>query len=279
MVRADRTGARRRPGERLVHDPADAAGGERATPRERAFISAAGAFFLEPAGTDYWLRIRRWEEASAAVHAAFPTDDEATLFHALAHLATAPSNTVSRSHADTAAALLTGVLARQPDHPGAMHYLVHANDVPGRERLQTDTVRRYERVAPRNPHALHMPTHIYTRLGDGGDTHLGDMSRARKTSPRVVAYGDVDELNSALGVARAEGLPEGVDGWLRLVQNDLFDLGADLCVPPGDDEQEGARLRVAAAQVERLERWCDEVNETLGAILDTEISPELVPGE
>ena len=107
-------------------------------------------------------------------------------------------------------------------------------------------------------------TRIYTRLGDGGDTHLGDMSRARKTSPRVVAYGDVDELNSALGVARARG-PAGAAwtaGW-RLVQNDLFDLGADLCVPPGDDEQEGARLRVAAAQVERLERWCDEVNETL----------------
>ena len=104
-------------------------------------------------------------------------------------------------------------------------------------------------------------TRIYTRLGDEGDTHLGDMSRARKTSARVVAYGDVDELNSALGVARAEGLPEAVDGRLRIVQNDLFDLGADLCVPGG--EEEGARLRVSGAQVERLEAWCDEVNETL----------------
>jgi hypothetical protein len=136
------------------------------TPRERAFIAAAEAFFLDPSGTDYWLRIDRWEAASAAAHAAFPDDDEATLFYALAHLATAPSNTVSREHADASAALLTGVLARQPDHPGAMHYLVHANDVPGRERLQTDIVHRYEKVAPRNPHALHMPTHIYTRLGD-----------------------------------------------------------------------------------------------------------------
>jgi cob(I)alamin adenosyltransferase len=106
-------------------------------------------------------------------------------------------------------------------------------------------------------------TRIYTRLGDAGDTHLGDMSRVRKTSPRVVAYGDVDELNSALGVARAEGLPQPVDGWLRAVQNDLFDLGADLCVPPAEGEAEGARLRVAPAQVERLEAWCDEVNETL----------------
>jgi cob(I)alamin adenosyltransferase len=106
-------------------------------------------------------------------------------------------------------------------------------------------------------------TRIYTRLGDGGDTHLGDMSRARKTSGRVVAYGDVDELNSAIGVARAEGLPEPVDGWLRVVQNDLFDLGADLCVPGADGAAEGARLRVSIAQVERLEAWCDEVNETL----------------
>jgi cob(I)alamin adenosyltransferase len=106
-------------------------------------------------------------------------------------------------------------------------------------------------------------TRIYTRLGDGGDTHLGDMSRARKTSPRVVAYGDVDELNSAIGLARAEGLPGRVDAWLGAVQNDLFDLGADLCVPVGAGEEPGARLRVSAAQVERLEALCDEVNESL----------------
>jgi cob(I)alamin adenosyltransferase len=104
-------------------------------------------------------------------------------------------------------------------------------------------------------------TRIYTRLGDGGDTHLGDMSRVRKTSARVVAYGDVDELNSAIGVARAEGLPDGADAWLSVVQNDLFDVGADLCLP-GTEAGE-ARLRVTAGQVERLEGWCDEVNETL----------------
>ena len=104
-------------------------------------------------------------------------------------------------------------------------------------------------------------TRIYTRLGDAGDTHLGDMSRARKTSTRVAAFGDVDELNATIGVARAQGLPPAVDGWLARVQNDLFDLGADLCVPPGDAERE--RLRVHPSQVERLERWCDEVNERL----------------
>ena len=104
-------------------------------------------------------------------------------------------------------------------------------------------------------------TRIYTRLGDEGDTHLGDMSRARKTSARVVAFGDVDELNAVIGVARSAGLAPASDGWLALVQNDLFDLGADLCVPDG--EAEGARLRMHPAQVERLERWCDEVNDQL----------------
>ena len=105
-------------------------------------------------------------------------------------------------------------------------------------------------------------TRIYTRLGDEGDTHLGDMSRARKNSARVVAFGDVDELNAVIGVARAQGLAPAVDRWLALIQNDLFDLGADLCVPSSSDA-ERPRLRVHPAQVERLERWCDEVNDTL----------------
>jgi len=106
-------------------------------------------------------------------------------------------------------------------------------------------------------------TRIYTRHGDGGDTHLGDMSRARKTSPRVAAYGEVDELNAVIGVARAAGLDPEADRRLAVVQNDLFDLGADLCVPGGDGEAEGARLRMVPAQVERLERWCDDVNARL----------------
>ncbi len=135
------------------------------TERERLFVSAVEAFFLEPAGTDYWLRIRRWEEAMAKVHAAFPDDPDAAALYALAHLATAPP-AASRAHADRAAAILLEVYRQHPDHPGAMHYLVHANDLPGREREVPEVTRGYEAAAPRNAHALHMPTHIHTRLGD-----------------------------------------------------------------------------------------------------------------
>ncbi len=104
-------------------------------------------------------------------------------------------------------------------------------------------------------------TRIYTKLGDGGETHLGDMSRVPKTHPRIEAYGDVDELNAHIGVTlTTDGLPDGYAAWLRRVQNDLFDVGADLSVPPGGERE---RLRVTPAQVEWLEGACDEVNATL----------------
>ena len=107
-------------------------------------------------------------------------------------------------------------------------------------------------------------TRIYTRLGDGGETHLGDMSRVPKTHPRIEAYGDVDELNAQLGVALAtDGLPARYGDWLRRVQNDLFDAGADLAVPAGGERE---RLRLHGDQVTWLEQACDEVNDTLTAL-------------
>jgi tetratricopeptide (TPR) repeat protein len=148
------------------------------TNRERLFVAAAEAFFLEPASTDYWLRIRRWEQAMERVHAALPDDPEAATFYALALLATSPSDTSSRTHADQAAEILLRVYEENPDHPGAMHYLVHANDVPGRERELLEITRKYESAAPSNPHALHMPTHIYTRLGDWNGAIRGNLRAA-----------------------------------------------------------------------------------------------------
>jgi cob(I)alamin adenosyltransferase len=104
-------------------------------------------------------------------------------------------------------------------------------------------------------------TRIYTKLGDGGETHLGDMSRVPKTDPRIEAYGQIDELNAQVGLAlTVPGLPERFAGWLRRVQNDLFDLGADLSVPESDERE---RLRVVPEQVTWLEQACDEVNAQL----------------
>ncbi|MGO9319368.1 MAG: cob(I)yrinic acid a,c-diamide adenosyltransferase [Solirubrobacteraceae bacterium] len=117
-------------------------------------------------------------------------------------------------------------------------------------------------------------TRIYTKLGDGGETHLGDMSRVSKLHPRVEAYGTVDELNATIGVALLQpGLAEKFAGWLRRVQNDLLDVGADLSVPTpvtGSADAHGAsdrpargRLRVGSDYTLWLEQACDEVNATL----------------
>ena len=113
-------------------------------------------------------------------------------------------------------------------------------------------------------------TRIYTKLGDGGETHLGDMSRVSKLHPRVEAYGTVDELNSIIGVALlASGLPADFAQWLTRVQNDLLDVGADLSVPAptgGMEDATGkgqARLRVTPEYAAWLEQVCDEVNAKL----------------
>lgn len=106
-------------------------------------------------------------------------------------------------------------------------------------------------------------TRIYTRAGDDGSTSLGDMSRTRKTDLRLQAYADVDEANSAIGAALAlGGLPADVAEVLMRIQNDLFDVGADLCNPIVPDPAYPP-LRVEAGDVERLERECDRFNERL----------------
>jgi cob(I)alamin adenosyltransferase len=110
--------------------------------------------------------------------------------------------------------------------------------------------------------AVHL-TRIYTKTGDDGTTALGDMSRVRKTDPRVGAYAYCDETNASIGVAIALGeLAEPIAAVLRQVQNDLFDVGADLCTPITPDPAYPP-LRVTAAYVERLEGWCDEFNAQL----------------
>jgi cob(I)alamin adenosyltransferase len=104
---------------------------------------------------------------------------------------------------------------------------------------------------------------IYTKTGDRGDTGLGDGSRVPKDSARVAAYGEVDELNAVLGLFAAYCPDYPESALLQTVQNDLFDVGADLCVPPTQGEEPGKMLRVAAEQTERLEKAIDRLNEHL----------------
>jgi cob(I)alamin adenosyltransferase len=107
---------------------------------------------------------------------------------------------------------------------------------------------------------------IYTKTGDLGETALGDASRVPKNHPRVTAYGEVDELNAVVGLVLVQQaiVPEG--DLLRSIQNDLFDVGADLCLPQAADEAPGQRLRVQPAQAERLEQAIDRLNAGLAPL-------------
>ena len=113
---------------------------------------------------------------------------------------------------------------------------------------------------------------IYTRVGDDGSTALGDGSRLPKHHARVAAYGTVDETSSALGLALTHGLAEPVAGRVRAIQNDLFDVGSDLCVPGAA----GEKLRLTPGYTARLEGWIDEVNADL-APLDSFVLPGGTP--
>jgi len=119
--------------------------------------------------------------------------------------------------------------------------------------------------------AVHL-TRIYTRTGDAGETRLGNNEVVAKTDPRLAAYADTDECNAALGVALALGdLPPDLRTVLTAVQNDLFDVGADLCNPETEDPPYPP-LRITEDYVTRLEGWCDEFNEKLPA-LDSFVLP------
>lgn len=124
--------------------------------------------------------------------------------------------------------------------------------------------------------AVHL-TRIYTKTGDDGTTALGDFSRVRKTDARLAAYADTDEANAAIGVAvTVGGLADRIVDPLRQIQNDLFDVGADLCTPIVENP-EYPPLRVTEGYVTRLEGWCDEFNPELPK-LKSFILPGGTPG-
>lgn len=184
------------------------------TKRERALIDAVVAFFEHPESADYWARIDRWEQGMKVAHETEPDDVESSAFYALALLATARPGPTMQQHSKEAIALLRPIYQAHPDHPGAMHYIIHADDIPGREREDLDVVQRYEQVAPDNPHALHMPTHIYTRLGDWSGVIRGNL-RAADAALRYPAgeHGELvwDEFPHAIEYLVYAYLQQGAD--------------------------------------------------------------------
>jgi tetratricopeptide (TPR) repeat protein len=134
--------------------------------RERRLVAATEAFFREPDSADWWTRIRRWAQAMEAAYEAAPDDLDVAALYALSRLALAPVAEDRTPLHDEAEAVLRAVYEQEPTHPGAVHYTIHADDAAGRADRSLDIVRSYGDLAPHVPHALHMPSHIFVRLGE-----------------------------------------------------------------------------------------------------------------
>ncbi len=139
------------------------------TDREANLVRAAEAFFRDPESADWWSRIRRWSEAMDRAYSESPEDMETAALYALSQLAAGQVELDRMAYHSRAAEVLLSIYEREPQHPGAIHYTIHANDVDTRASKSLEVVRSYADIAPAVPHALHMPTHIFVRLGEWPD--------------------------------------------------------------------------------------------------------------
>lgn len=157
---------------------------------DSAFAFAVAAYYLPGQSADESPNLAAFERAWSRVHQQFPDQTEAAAFYALAHLATADPADKTYRHQRTAGALMESVLARHPDHPGAHHYLIHAYDYPTLAERGLQVARDYGSVAPDVAHALHMPTHTFTRLGQWEETiawNLRSADAARTSAGEAVS--------------------------------------------------------------------------------------------
>ena len=157
------------------------------TAKEKAYIKAVAAFYANWENTSYADQLKAFENGYKEAHEAFPEEVEASAFYALGQLGTAPKTDKTFAKQKEAGALLEKLHASHPDHPGLFHYIIHAYDNPLLANKAVKVSREYERIAPDVPHALHMPSHIFVRLGqwtDAVDWNIRSADAALRQSPK-----------------------------------------------------------------------------------------------
>jgi tetratricopeptide (TPR) repeat protein len=155
------------------------------TPREQAYITAISAFYSNSKKLKHDARAQAYSDAMKKVYETYPDDHEAAVFYALSLLASEPHDDTTFANRKAAAVILEKLFAVEPDHPGVAHYLIHAYDKPQLAQLGLPAARRYAQVAPAAPHALHMPSHIFARVGlwqDDINSNLASIAASRKSA-------------------------------------------------------------------------------------------------
>ncbi len=155
------------------------------TEREKAYIAAISAFYQNSKKLDHQARATAYSNAMEKVYREYPDDHEAATFYALSLLASDPGEDPTFANRKKAAAVLEKLFAIEPDHPGVAHYLIHSYDSPQMAQLGLPAAKAYAKIAPAAPHALHMPSHIFARVGDWQDdidSNLASIAATRKTA-------------------------------------------------------------------------------------------------
>jgi hypothetical protein len=155
------------------------------TPREKAYIAAIAAFYSDSKKLDHAARAKAYSDSMKKVYETHSDDHEAAVFYALSLLASEPHDDATFANRKQAAAILEKLFATEPDHPGVAHYLIHSYDKPQLAQLGLPAARRYAQIAPASPHALHMPSHIFARVGlwqDDINSNLASIAATRKTA-------------------------------------------------------------------------------------------------
>ena len=190
----------------------------RASAREQGYAAAIAELFAESHGTNQQARVEAYEAAMSRVSAANPDDSEARIFHAIAMIGAARPTDKTYTKQLAAGAMLEDMFARQPDHPGLAHYIIHGYDVPALAPKAADAARRYADIAPDAAHALHMPSHTFTRVGmwqQSVETNLRSRDVATRTGSIAEAlhasdyavYAYLQMRNDSAALAILRGLP------------------------------------------------------------------------
>src|SRR5579872_2204354 len=235
---------------------ADAAGRASATPagngREKDFVEAIALFYKDWPTLSHRMRASAYENAMERIHARYPTDDEVAIFYALAILGNLDQADKTYAKQKQAAMILNEVLPRAPNHPGVAHYLIHSDDYPALAELALPAARVYAKIAPDAPHALHMPSHIFTRLGLWDDSIQSNLASAKSAKERAARMhpeaGSFDQLHAMDYLVYAY-LQESRDNSARRVLDEMAAMSKV-------DEQQFAAAHSFAAAPQRyaLER-------------------------
>src|SRR4051812_34801764 len=187
------------------------------TARERGFVAASAALYRDAEPTPNSARLQSYADTMARLYRQFPKDVEVAIYYALSQLATAPKTDTTFAQQRRAIAILDPLFARYPNHPGLAHYVIHATDSPKLARLGLNAARRYAEIAPAAPHAQHMPSHIFVRLGLWNETIASNLKSIQAGESYAKAMGQMgapEELH-ALDYAVYAYLQQGRDSEAR----------------------------------------------------------------